>query len=487
VYSKFRRQFILGKKIVMKDWKQSTVNNKYFLSTHKDLEVNQIKEDGKELTLIGYIINPHEPNHTNLDCLKSIYDKVNTIHDIFDELYIYGGRFILIGAIKGEMILATDPCGLRQVYYTNVEGEIWFASQPNLLINHFNIPKRSDKEVEDFISSSKYEDYQRCWIGNDCIYENVYHLMPNHFYDLNTREAKRYWINKDKGISYLEAVNKGAVILEGSMRAIAKRGNLIQGLTAGWDSRMLLAASKDTKDTIQYYVSLGDDKFNKGTDFRIATKLSEELKLNLHVMDRLDDVRDEVAENIRQDVTQGRKMKKTRTIQYFYDRFQNYINVNGNISEIVRNRYGTIHPETMSVEYLIKLNHYEGIPFVKNNLKEWMKNIPNAVLEDISLPDLMYWEQKMGNWAAMQKAEQDIALEDFAPFNNRELLMTLYSVDNKYREPGSYILYKDILRKMWPETLAQPINPEGMFEYFSKIAKRILTDEQKRKIKKLIG
>ena len=35
----------------------------------------------------------------------------------------------------------------------------------------------------------------------------------------------------------------------------------------------------------------------------------------------------------------------------------------------------------------------------------------------------------MGNWGTMYQAEQDIAIEEFCPFNNRKLLMILLSVD----------------------------------------------------------
>lgn len=482
----FKRQFILGNRIVRREWNQTSINSHYFLSTQKDLEVKQIKEDGKELTLIGYIINPHEPNNTNIDCLKSIFTNFTSVNELFEELYIYSGRFVLIGSINDEMIIVTDPCGLRQVYYTAVEGDFWFASQPNLLAEHFDIPKRQDKPIKDFVQSTKYEDYQRSWIGDDCIYEDVYHLMPNTFFDFRLRGKKRYWVNHEKNIRYQDAVDQAANILKGSMTAIVKRGDIVQGLTAGWDSRMLLAASKDVKDDIQFYISLGDNKLNKNTDLKIAKKLATSLNLKLHVMDKLESVREEVANYIEHNVSQGRNINKTRTIQYFYDKFRGKINVNGNISEVVRNTYGYSHP-VINADYLVKLLRYEGIPFVKTNLVKWMESVPEYVLEDIEFPDLMYWEQKMGNWCAMQKAEQDLALEDFSPFNNRQLLMTLYNVDKEYRKPDSYILYKSIIEKMWEESLSEPINPVGFIEHLMKIAKKLMSNNTRRKIKRLLA
>ncbi|MEW8985837.1 MAG: hypothetical protein AB2401_02305, partial [Bacillus sp. (in: firmicutes)] len=293
------------------EWEQTSVNGEYFLSTQKELEVNQVKVNGKELTLIGYLINPHEPNKGNEDCLKAIFNNVNTTNDIFEELYAYSGRFVLIGSIGDEMVIVSDPCGLRQVYYTEIDGNLWFASQPNLLAEVFNIPIRNEDKLNEFLSLPAYEYYQRFWVGEDCIYENIRHLMPNYFFNVKQKEAERYWINHEKGIDLQDAVVKAAKVLRGSMNAIARRGNLIQGLTAGWDSRILLAASKNVKNEILFYISLGDDKLNRNTDLKIATKLADELDIKLHIMKNLNGVSEEISTLIKRNVTQGRNIKKT--------------------------------------------------------------------------------------------------------------------------------------------------------------------------------
>lgn len=472
----FRRQFIMGNRIVMEDWVQTIVNDRYFLSTHEDLQVNQILENGKELTLIGYIVNPHEPDHTNIDCLKAIFNNVNSQKDIVEELYIYAGRFVLIGVIDGEMLIITDPCSLRQVYYTALDGHLWFSSQPNLLANYFNIPIRQDAKLLEFINSQAYEDFQRFWVGDDCIYENVRHLMPNHYFSIGNKEAIRYWVNHEKSITIDESVNKASEILKGSMDAIANRGRLIQGLTAGWDSRMLLAASKDIKNNIQFWTLLVHNSKTKSIDLKIAEKLAEKLNLNLLVIYNLIDLREEIDIAIKKNVTQGETHTTgaTRTVQFYYDNFQECINVYGNCSEIARNYYGSDHPSVITPEYLVKKTGYYDIEFVKDNIEKWMEGVPEHVLDDIDFPDLLYWEQRMGNWAAMRKAQADVAIEDYSPFDNRELLMTLYNVDKNYRSYDSSTLYKEIMKKLWPEVLSEPVNPPAFKDKVKKAIKKLL-------------
>lgn len=471
----YRRQFILGNKVIMKDWVQTFVNDRYYLSTHEDLLVNQIKEDKKELTLIGYIINPHKPDHTNIDCLRALFNNINSQKDIVEELYIYTGRFILISVIDGEIVIITDPCSLRQVYYTEVDANIWFSSQPNLLADHFNIPIRQDATLLEFINSQAYEDFQRFWIGDDCVFEDVRHLMPNHYFSIGKREAIRYWVNHEKNITIDESIEKASTILKGSMNAIANRGKLVQGLTAGWDSRMLLAACKDIKDNIQFCTSLVNNLKTKFVDMEISKRLAKKLNLNLLLISNLVNLREEIDSAIKRNVTQGETLTEaTRTIQFFYDNFQDSINTYGTCSEIARNFYGSEHPSIITPDYLVKKTKYYNVEFVKDNIVKWMENVPEYVLEDIDFPDLLYWEQRMGNWAAMRKAQADVAIEDYSPFNNRELLMTLYNVDKKYRSYDSSILYKEIMERLWPEVLSEPINPPIFSDKVKKVIKKLL-------------
>ena len=58
--------------------------------------------------------------------------------------------------------------------------------------------------------------------------------------------------------------------------------------------------------------------------------------------------------------------------------------------------------------------------------------------------------------------EFDIAWRDiFTPFNCRELLVCLLSVDERYRSAPDYTVFKLLIEKMWPELMNEPINPQG--------------------------
>jgi hypothetical protein len=59
--------------------------------------------------------------------------------------------------------------------------------------------------------------------------------------------------------------------------------------------------------------------------------------------------------------------------------------------------------------------------------------------------------------------EFDIAWHDiFTPFNCRELLVCMMSVDEKYRSSPDHMLFKILIEEMWPELMCEPINPKDV-------------------------
>ena len=48
-----------------------------------------------------------------------------------------------------------------------------------------------------------------------------------------------------------------------------------------------------------------------------------------------------------------------------------------------------------------------------------------AKANNISILGLFCWEQRMGQWHALYQYEQDVAIEEFCPFNNKGLLLSI--------------------------------------------------------------
>jgi acetyltransferase-like isoleucine patch superfamily enzyme len=59
----------------------------------------------------------------------------------------------------------------------------------------------------------------------------------------------------------------------------------------------------------------------------------------------------------------------------------------------------------------------------------------------------------------MAQLEWDIVQEVFCPFNCRSLLIDLLSTDRIYRDHDEPKVYREIITRLWPEVLSEPINP----------------------------
>ena len=72
---------------------------------------------------------------------------------------------------------------------------------------------------------------------------------------------------------------------------------------------------------------------------------------------------------------------------------------------------------------------------------------------------MFYWEHRIGSWQAQSQLEWDTVQEVFSPFNSRELIEIMLSVDSSKRKSKRPLLYLDSISYLWKELLDVPINP----------------------------
>ena len=134
--------------------------------------------------------------------------------------------------------------------------------------------------------------------------------------------------------------------------------------------------------------------------------------------------------------------------------------VPGGVSEAARHFYVLPHyvEQIMTGEKLAAITNMTRHPFAVKCFDEWLRDLGETY--NLRTLDLFYWEQRAGNWLAMVQQEFDIAWQEiFSPYNCRLLLANMLSVKGKYRRPPNYLFYKELISNLWPEVLAEPINP----------------------------
>jgi hypothetical protein len=457
-------QFILGQAFAdsLLDWNKTRIGDSWCLSSHPNLSVCQQTQGRKQLTMLGFMLDPESPNATDADIVFALLGKTEVFHSLLGATSILGGRWILIFCDGKSIKLFHDACGSRQVFYTDGAAHVsrWCASQPELIANLLQL--RVDPDANDFFQLQLYcQDREAWWPGISSPFQEVRHLLPSHYLDLDAGAAVRYWPeHKLPFVSLDEGVKTAAALLRGMMEAATKRFDLCVGITAGFDSRCILAASRDVANHISFYT--GEDialPWGNARDIKVASALLERLDLRHNIVKNAKTINSHFFDCYKQSVMYYHVVwyPGSQGLLDFYHKTR--VEASGHASAIGRCYYGDLTlGDIVDGEYLAGKTGMGWHPFAVQNFQRWLDDLGDP--KGISTLDLFYWENRVGNWMAMAQAECETALKDtFTPFNCRKLLTLMLSIDVAYRRSPRYPFHRELIHSLWPETLLEPINP----------------------------
>jgi hypothetical protein len=183
-------------------------------------------------------------------------------------------------------------------------------------------------------------------------------------------------------------------------------------------------------------------------------------------------------------------MPQTTHIQYHYYNYSDCkaVRICGFGGEIGRCRVGSTK-RRIDANILRYLFGYAGkSEYVNHAIDTWLENAIGYSEEyNISLLDLFYWEQQMGNWGSQYPLEQDIAIEEFCPWYNKNVLLSIMRLDPKVRSFFKSRFHHNLIKHLWPEALSEPINPVGVVGYVSGlVGRKSLFRYYKKKVKSRI-
>lgn len=465
----YRRQFLLGPQYIdnLSSWNKVKLADKYFLTVHPDLSITMVNFNSNYIILLGYLLDPSNPSKDNVSILEACTGKVRSISDIFYKLDKMCGRFVIILKYQNDFIIFNDATGMREIFYfEDNSNNLWCASQSEIIAQYCNVPI-NEKIKKELFNLSLFSNTSEYWYpGDSTIYENLHHLTPNHYLNLNTHSIVRYWpVKRIRSISLSECVRRSSTLLKNILVAACNRFNIAMSISAGYDSRILIAASKDIKDQIYFFSHTHKNLTVDGLDIRIPAKLLPLLNLKHNIVNvpMMMDV--EFEKIFRKNVTTARTSKGLNAyglLEHFKNNKKEIVLMNGNLCEIARRnicRYPRI-PQCMINERTLSLFAKMGKSYFANQkFYEWWILIKELPILQQYIIELFQWEQKSARWAATTFSEMDISFENLSPFNCKELLILMMGVDLKYRTLPNYSLYRHLIKNLWPETLQIEINP----------------------------
>jgi hypothetical protein len=463
----FRRQFVLGPRFIedFPHWSRVKIRDNYFLTVHPDLKVTQIVREEISLTLLGYILDPYHPQATDHDILSNLIGEMLTDdapENFIKCTYGLGGRWILIAGNVTDLYLFNDASGYRQVHYTDAGiRDFWCSSTPGLIADILNL--KIDATAAEFINAYMATETQYWWPGASSLYREIRHLLPNHYLNLRTGSCIRYWPKGNIDVlSLQEVVELNEELLKGLMKSASNRYDLAVSLTAGRDTRLILAASRDVCDQLLFFTLQYWDLTDASPDLVVPPRLSSKLNLKHMIIKCPSSMEDTFRMLYERNVTTARQVYGTIAQGMFNCYPHEKVCVKGNSIPITKSHYrhklhnlkeqDNNHITADTLALLTKRQH----PFAINEFNQWLSGIPDT---NIDVLDLFSWEDRIGNWQAMSQSEWDIVQEVFVPFNCRSFLSNMLSADKQYRQPPEYILQEKLIKRLWQDVLCEPINP----------------------------
>ena len=464
---KFRRQFLMANELIddLNSWKHQQID-KIHLYAHPDLEVTSKEGPTSLVILIGYIFNPAKPGSTNRDIISEVALKVSSFDDLIAAVKPYTGRYVIIYRDDNRFNILHDALGLREVFYSTQPNKVVCGSQPNLLARFSKpeIKKSSDREVMDFVQNHLPRVRNgRLWPGDGTPYEAVKHLLPNHYLDIVSLESCRYWPNQPlTRIELDEAVRGCSSFLQGALQAAAQRQTLMLAVTAGEDSRALLAASRKMSNSIYYFINKVGALNDQSGDIKIPREIFRRLGIPFHIQDIPKGVPEEFRQIFLDNAFYAKEEQLSVIYNIYFKQHNEKINILG-VGEIGRTKFFD-EPKKLTPYYLAyMLKHRKSAYAVKECLAWLQEAEPIARRYDLNIMTLFWWEVLIGCWGPVGNSESDIAIEEFDPYDSHYLYEMFLSVDAKYRTFRDNILFEELIRYMWPQLLDVPINPPGSF------------------------
>ena len=198
---------------------------------------------------------------------------------------------------------------------------------------------------------------------------------------------------------------------------------------------------------------------NNHEDICIPQELASKMDFKLDVID-CSDYNTEFDKINTKNVSMVQSDKKKFQYYNYYSQFQNKLIISGNVSPLIKELF---HPvDKVSAINLARLSHYHNSKFALEAISEWLNGSLNIAKEyNVIIEKLFYWELRFGTWAPMYNSELDIAVEEFSPYNCRDLINNSLSTPASFRIKPDHILYTKLINNLWPELLEISINPHS--------------------------
>ena len=412
---------------------------------------------------------------------SGIYSAGRAVNDIEaferDVIPSLAGAFIIMtcGTLPHRLYL--DPGGSLPIVFSPAERVA--GASPSLIMDERTYMARFDHQLHDAAIAS--EGAGASISGNLTAHVGVHRLLPNHYLDLTDWSAHRHWPRPKDFSSWMpvdDAVTTISTALRDFTTAACQEFDVAITLTAGFDSRLLLASAHDALASCSFVTMTAP---GARIDVDMSSELARQFKL-LHNVISVTNAN--AAEQAAWDRTVGDCMlEQNRLTHPTLKLIDADVLLTGMYGEIGRCRLyrqdlAEINQIEISSQFVLSRLTLPRVPKLAASVESWfqeLSGLPNSVILDLA-----FLELRFGSWAMGQHPAQNSLKLHLLPFSQRDVLQSFMSVEPT--EEGTERLFRACIEALWPELLQVPINKYGDYRDYLVLLGKLFSPSRARRV-----
>jgi len=450
----FRNQYLLTNKEIpsQKDTTEICIGE-FTLYFGNDIEYYTVQKNDTQITLLGYVFHCF-----NSLSEQELIENLLTLSEgeLLDEIDLWCGHFVLFVGNKNIKVY-NDACASFKVFYGDRGDTKAVGSDPKIINTFFNFEEDKNSEKLKFYQSDYFKN-NPTKIGNETRFKNLYQLVSNHCLNVEKTRSERIFPRKKReNISQEIAGDKLIKIFNHLSLQIEKRHTIYASLTAGYDSRLLMAATKNISDKVKYYTFKLPNQKEDYIDYTLPKKITSDLGLNYSFI-RIKELPKKIKENILTvyDYPKLRPFEQYRNI-FPKNKKENILLV-GFVSEVAKNYLESV--KVKNGKDVVRAVHLPDNNYLEKYYQNWLNKNQQLILDlNYEALDFIHWEQDITNFAGQNTYYAHHYVRLFSIFNSREILRIMLAVDPNKRDGKSPIFFKYLIENMWPALTNFPFNP----------------------------
>lgn len=355
------------------------------------------------------------------------------------------GRFLLVVLATEEPTVVLDAYGSLAAVYSADERVV--ASTATLI----------EAEWDTGLAAVSGFPEQGTWLPFGLtLRQGVRRLQANHALDLRRWRTWRHWLPVPASVDSSPA--ELAVVvhehIRSSIGAVAARNPLELSLTAGRDSRILLACARDFLERTTLFTLVPDEVDT--VDAHLAGRLAGRFDLPHEVLPvvpadpgQLSDWLSSTGHAVGGELWRGH-----RSLLRLDPGRALLPGTAGEVGRAHTYRPGDPVEGDVSPQTLLERLRLPAHELYLEHAEAWLGDLPDLPYE--STLELAYVEQRLSCWAAPGHYGNQVSRFELAPFASRPLFRAMLGLPLRYRHREQ--LTTDILRMAWPELLDLPFN-----------------------------